>query len=296
MTYAFATPTIGLDEHEMRSIRRWLNEFAIVLGPPQRDIWLQRPPADFDRPAYLIKEVDRQDEDRGRSMTVSVVDWQLEVLLDERDAGSGFWEVKREVAEIRQRLLQSLRIPLYLYGWEFPSTMTLEELPSAGALPAGEVSVGLTAVSHLDEESLMGTTQQITVALNSAVRVIWERWPRGASLSKEFNVYAGAITSETLEQSAIADPDKRVVVEMIITNLAGGGAAPPTSSVFFANRYLRIDTDSIKSRVMEHPAADGLFNGIITFRTMTESVRIATPAGVPARTIGTVTIDGVEND
>lgn len=293
MTYPLRTPTIGLDEHEMRSLRRWLNEFATTAG---RDIWLQRPADDFDRPAYLIKEVDRQDEERGRSMVVSVVDWQIEVLLDERDAAGDFWSVKRETAEIRQRLLQSLRIPLYLYQWRFPSTMTLEELPSAGTLPAGEVSVGLTAVSHVDEESMMGDTQQITVALNSAVRVIWERWPRGASLSKEFNVYAGADTSETLEQAAVADPDKRVAVEHILTSLAGGGANPPTSSVFFANRHMRVDHDSIKSRVMEHPAADGLFNGIINFRTMTESVRIATPAGVPERTIGTVTIDGVEND
>lgn len=293
MTYPLRTPTIGLDEHEMRSLRRWLNEFATTAG---RDIWLQRPAEDFDRPAYLIKEVDRQDEERGRSMVVSVVDWQIEVMLDERDAAGDFWAVKRETAEIRQRLLQSLRIPLYLYQWRFPSTMTLEELPSAGTLPAGEVSVGLTAVSHMDEESMMGDTQQITVALNSAVRVIWERWPRGASLSKEFNVYAGADTSETLEQAAVADPDKRVAVEHTLTSLAGGGANPPTSSVFFANRYMRVDNDSIKSRVMEHPAADGLFNGTITFRTMTESVRVATPAGVPERTIGTVTIDGVEND
>ena len=292
MTYPLRTPTIGLDEHEMRSLRRWLNEFATTAG---RDIWLQRPADDFDRPAYLIKEVDRQDEERGRSMVVSVVDWQIEVLLDERDAAGDFWSVKRETAEIRQRLLQSLRIPLYLYQWRFPSTMTLEELPSAGTLPAGEVSVGLTAVSHEDEESMMSDTQQITVALNSAVRVIWERWPRGASLSKEFNVYAGAITSETLEQAAVADPDRRVAVEHILTSLAGGGANPPSSSVFFANRHMRVDHDSIKSRVMEHPAADGLFNGIITFRTMTESVRIATPAGVPERTLGTVTIDGVHN-
>ena len=293
MTYSLRTPTIGLDEHEMRSLRRWLNDFATVQG---RDIWLQRPPADFDRPAYLIKEVDRQDEERGRSMVVSVVDWQVEVLLDERDAGGDFSLVSGEAAEIRRRLLQSLRIPLYLYSWAFPSTMTLVELPGAGALPAGEVSVGLTAVSHEDEESMLGDTQQITVALNSAVRVIWERYPRGASLSKEFNVYAGAITSETLEQAAVADPDKRVAVEHILTNLAGGGATPPAASVFWANRHMRVDHDSIKSRVMEHPAADGLFNGIITFRTMTESVRIATPAGVPDRTIGTVTIDGVEND
>lgn len=282
MTYEVRTQTIALDEHELRSIRRWMNQMVTVNG---RDIHLQRAPGEFERPAYVLKEVDRKVVDRGRSMTMDQTDWQIEVLA------KTFWDVKREVAEIRQRLLQVSRIPLYLWGWS-PPDIWLEELPGAGSLPAGEVSAGITAVNNEDEESMLSTTAQITVALNSAVRVVWTPWPRSVPVAKEFNVYAGAATTETLEVAAVAVPGTRKsFVFTDLAALAGGGASPPSSSIFFANRYLRVPEDQVASRTMEHPALDDVFNGFITFRTEVESVRIARPGVIPDREIGTVTID-----
>ena len=187
--------------------------------------------------------------------------------------------------------MQVSRIPLYLWGWS-PPDIWLEELPGAGSLPAGEVSVGITAVNNEDEESLLTTTAQITVALNSAVRIVWTPWPRSVPVAKEFNVYAGAITAETLEVAAVPTPGTRKsFVFTDLASLAGGGASPPSSSIFFANRYLRVQEDQVTSRMMEHPALDDVFNGFVGFRTEVESVRIARPGAIPEREIGTVTID-----
>ncbi len=279
MTYELRTPTIALDEHELRSLRRWLNEFATVSG---RDIYLQRAPADFARPAYVLKEVDRNPVDRGRSFTMDEVDWQIEILSID------FWAMKREIQEIRQRFLQSTRIPLYLWGWQYPD-IYIEELSGQGSLPAGEVSVGVSAVNHEGEESLVSSTVQVTVAAGSAVRVSWTPWPRGVPVAKEYRVYAGATGAETLE-ATVTEPGKRLSVFHDIASLVGGGASKPLSSVFFANRYMRIVHDQISSRGMEHPAADGVFNGIVSFQTRTESVRIARPGDTAAsREITSVT-------
>jgi hypothetical protein len=278
MTYEMRTPTIALDEHELRSLRRWLNQFATVNG---RDIFLQRAPLDFARPAYVLKEIDRRPLDRGRSMTAEETDWQLEILTTD------FWDTKRETSEIRQRLLQSLRVPLYLWSWQFPPA-TVEELSGQGSLPAGEVSVRVSAVSHDSEESLASTAVAVTVASGSAVRVSWTPWPRGATVAKEYRVYAGASGAETLEQTII-DPGDGLPLFSDLTALAGGGSTPPASSVFFANRYLRIEPEQVSSRIMEHPSADDVFNGYVTFRTCVESVRIARPGDTPKPAVGSVT-------
>lgn len=278
MTYGSRTPTIALDEHELRSMRRWLNQFETVSG---RDIFLQRAPLDFQRPAYVIKEVDRSVQDRGRSFTAEDVDWQIEIL------GDDFWTMKREIAEIRQRALQSTRIPLYLWSWQSPG-IWLEELPGLGSLPAGEVSVKVSSVNNEDEESLASEAATITVASGSAVRVSWTPWPRGASVAKEYRVYAGASDAETLEQT-VAHPGKRLSVFTDLAALAGGGATPPTSSIFFANRYMRVEADRVSSQLMEHPQVDGVFNGYVNLRTCTESVREARPGEAPVPAIATVT-------
>jgi hypothetical protein len=181
--------------------------------------------------------------------------------------------MKREIAEIRQRCLQSTRIPLYLWSWQYPD-IYIEELLGQGSLPAGEVSVGVSAVNHEDEESLVSNTVQLTVVVNSAVRLSWTPWPRGVSVAKEYRVYAGASGAETLE-ATITDPGKRLSVFHDLASLAGGGVSPPSSSVFFANRYMRVPPEDVSSRGVEHPAADGVFNGFVSFKTFTESVRIA---------------------
>lgn len=279
MTYEMRTQTIALDEHEMRSIRRWLNEMESVNG---KDIFLQRAPDDFQRPAFILEEIDRRTEDRGRSFTAEKTDWQIEVMTE------GFWDAKRLVAEIRQRALQSCRIPLYLWGWRFPG-VSVVELPGQGSLPAGEVSVGITAVNYEDEESLICTPEVITVAAGSAIQVSWIPWPRGVPVAKEYRVYAGALDAEKLE-ATVADSGKRISAFHTISSLAGTGAAPPTTSVFFANRYIRVD-DEVRSHVDEHPQVDGVFNGFINFSAQVESVRIARPGEAPKHEIETVTKD-----
>ena len=79
MTYPVRTQTIALDEHELRSIRRWMNQMVTING---RDIFLQRAEGEFKRPAYVLKEVERKIIDRGRSMTMDQTDWQIEVLAE----------------------------------------------------------------------------------------------------------------------------------------------------------------------------------------------------------------------
>ncbi len=287
MTYAVRTQTTALDEHELRSIRRWMNEMVTVNG---RDIFLQRAPADFSRPSYVLKEIDRNSVDRGRSMTMDEADWQIEILTED------YWATKREVAEIRQRLLQVQRIPLYLWGWQFPD-IWIEELAGQGSLSAGTVSVGVSAVSHADEESMMSDAVSLTVTAGSAIRISWTPWPRGASAAKEYRVYAGASGVEQL-QTTVADPlgENRLSLFETLTTDPVGGASPPASSVYFANRYLRVPQSFVSSRSSEHPSADGVFNGFVGFRTEVESVRIARPAVAPDREIGTVNVDDVWND
>ena len=286
MTYALRTQTIEQTEHEWRSIRAWLNDFVTFNG---RDIWLQRPPDDFTRPALNIKRIESPTAaDQGRSLVSNINDWQIEVLVEDTGSGvGGFWQAEREVSEISQRLLQSELIPLYLWGWQ-PPPIEITEIAGGGSLPAGEISVKVTAVNHDDEESLPTDSIALTVALNSSVEVAIRPWPRSASLAKEYKVYAGAVDTETFEVTvAVPNPSIHNVFQ-IITSLAGGGAALPTTSKMFSH-FLRIK--NVVTRVMEHPALDSVFNGLVMFRTENQLSRIAVPGGPIEKRIGVVTQD-----
>ncbi len=286
MTYALRTQTIEQTEHEWRSIRAWLNDFVTFNG---RDIWLQRPPDDFTRPALNIKRIESPAAmDQGRSLVSNTNDWQIEVLVEDTGSGvGGFWQAEREVSEIKQRLLQSELIPLYLWGWQ-PPPIEITEIAGGGSLPAAEISVKVTAVNHDDEESLPTDSIALTVALNSSVEVAIRPWPRSASLAKEYKVYAGAVDTETFEVTvAVPNPSIHNVFQ-IITSLAGGGAALPTTSKMFSH-FLRIK--NVVTRVLEHPALDSVFNGLVMFRTENQLSRIAVPGGPIEKTIAVVTQD-----
>lgn len=286
MTYELRTQTIEQTEHEYRSIRAWLNDFITFTN---RDIWLQRPPSDFTRPALNIKRIESpMAEDQGRSLIKNTNDWQIEVLTEDTGSGlGGFWQAEREISEIKQRLLQSELIPLYLWGWQ-PPPIEITEIAGGGSLPAAEISVKVTAVNHDDEESLPTDSVALTVALNSSVEIAIRPWPRSASLAKEFKVYAGAVDAETFEV-AVSVPNPSIQnVFTIITSLAGGGASLPTTSKMFSH-FLRVK--NVVTRVLEHPALDSVFNGLVMFRTENQLSRIAIPGGPIAKPIATVTQD-----
>lgn len=286
MTYELRTQTIEQTEHEYRSIRAWLNEFVTFTG---RDIHLQRPPNDFTRPALNIKRIESpQAAQQGRSLIKNTNDWQIEVLVEDTGSGvGGFWQAEREISEIKQRLLQSELIPLYLWGWQ-PPPIAITEVPGGGSLPAGEVSVKVTAVNYDGEESLATDSVALTVALNSAIEVAISPWPRSASVAEDFKVYAGAVDAETFEATVNVPKPAIENVFHSITSLVGGGAALPTSSKMFSH-FLRVK--NVVTRVMEHPALDSVFNGLVSFRTENQLSRIARPGGPIDKTVTTVTQD-----
>jgi len=286
MTYDFRTQTIEQTEHEYRSIRAWLNDFVTFNG---RDIWLQRPPTDFTRPALNIKRIESPTAmAQGRNFIKNVNDWQIEVLVEDTGSGvGGFWQAEREISEIKQRLLQSELIPLYLWAWQ-PPPIAISEVPSGGSLPAGLVSVKVTAVNYDGEESLATDSVALTVALNSSVEVAIRPWPRSASVAEDYKVYAGAVDAETFEATVNVPKPSVENIFHTITSLAGGGAVLPTSSKMFSH-FLRIT--NVVTRVMEHPALDSVFNGLVSFRTENQLSRIARPGDPIEKTIATVTQD-----
>ncbi len=286
MTYALRTQTIEQTEHEYRSIRSWLNDFVTFNS---RDIWLQRPPSDFSRPALNIKRIESpQPAQQGRSFIKNTNDWQIEVLTEDTSGNqSGFWQAEREVSEIKQRLLQSELIPLYLWAWQ-PPPIEITEIAGGGSLPAGVVSVKVTAVNYESEESLATDSLSLTVALNSSVEVAIRPWPRSASVAKEYKVYAGAVDAETFEVVVPVPNPSIHNVFTTLTSLAGGGAALPTTSKFFSH-FLRVK--NVVTRTLEHPALDSVFNGLVMFRTENQLSRIAIPGAPIEKVIAKVTQD-----
>lgn len=286
MTYPTRTATIDQFEHEFRSIRRWLNQFDSFQSGGSGtggiwDIWLQRPQANFARPALNIKHVDSPEpEDQGRSMITIMNDWQIEVLVEDD------WQARRLASEIRQRLLQTQLIPLYLWSWQ-PPPIEVAEVVGGGSIGAGTYSVLVTAVNHDDEESLPTDSLEITVGANAAIEVAIVPWPRTATVAKEYRVYAGSAGSETLE-ATVAVSTGSVNLFHTLTDLPGGGASPPSSSIMFSH-FLRVS--QVGMSVLEHPSLDGVFNGLVSFRTSNQLARIAKPGETPIpKPLQTVTV------
>lgn len=266
------TETINLSEHELRSLRKWLNEMF-----PGRPIFIHRPEAAFDRPALTLAEVvPRQFDEMGRGFGVNAqATWQIEVL------GSDFWATKREVAQISERLLTKLLIPFYLWSWRYP-TPTVSVLTGDGALSAGSVSVIVTAVNAEDEESL-GESVVTAVSADDALEILIAPWPRQSGVAEGFRIYAGAVGSEKLEAEVTPTAGSPTSVLHVLTNLAGSGASPPTSSVFFY-RFMRVE--SVETEILEHPDDDGIFNGFIRVATSVLSQR----SFAPVHTVEEITI------
>lgn len=257
------TGALDLGEHELRSLRGWLNGMY-----PGRTIWITRPTTEFERPAFTLSQVvPRVPTDFGRGFGVQYqTSYQIEVL------GVDFWQTKREVAEISERLLTSLLVPLYLYSWQYPSP-SVEVVPGGGALPAGDVSVIVTAVNSWDEESLGSEPVVVTVPAGAAVNVLIAPWPRQSRVAEEFRVYAGASGSEQL-QVEVADLPASPVSTVVPLTSVGAGASPPTASVFFY-RFMRVE--SVETELLEHPSKDGVFNGYVLARLQTLSQRVLAP-------------------
>lgn len=272
-----AGASVDLVEHELRSLRGWLNGMF-----PGRPIYITRPTVAFDRPAFMLKRsAPKQFEDRGTGFGVHATsNFQIENLVeqDEDDPVQGFWTAQRECTEISERLLTARVVPLYLYGWQYPPAV-LEVLPGAGSLSAGELSVIVTGISHEDEESL-GEAVSVTVADGDAVRIWISPWPRQSAVAKEFRVYAGASGSEMQEAVVpVPDPASPVAISHDLAALAGGGSpySDLTGSRFF---YRFMCVDSCSTEVLEHPETDGVFNGFVSV-TMSVLSQRRLPFGRP---------------
>lgn len=257
---------LDLQEHEFRSIRKWLNQSF-----PGRDIHIQRPTVEFSRPAMVLTTAGpRQNWERGKALGVEAeVTWQIEVL------GTDFFATMRDVAQIKERLLTSRVIPLYLWSWRYPSPI-VEVDPAGGALSAGNVSVIVSAVNSEGEESLGSDPVVTAVSAGDAIEVLIPSWPRGSTVAEVFRVYAGAPGSELLE-AEITDIPYGVSTVVPLTTLAGTGAVPPSDSVSFFYRFMRLLEPQIESEILEHPETDGVFNGFVRARLSTLSQRVFDP-------------------
>ena len=254
-------------EHELRSLRSWLAGMF-----PDHDIWVTRPPADFSRPAFRISETaQRSVEDQGRALQRQVANWQIEVLFGNEsnpNPQENRWEVTRVISAVTNKALRSRLIPLYLWGWRYLQPQA-KELPASGSIPAGEVSVRVTAVNAEGEESLASEAAVVDVGANASVQILIPPWPRGDKVAKEFRVYAGAVDSETFQMSVA--PEAGPIPSIVSLDSLAVGAVPPSSSRFFSQRFMRVDT--VTSELLEHPDMDGVFNGFVSLRLLTQLVR-----------------------
>lgn len=252
---------LDLAEHELRSLRRFLNTLY-----PDLAIYISRPEAPFERPALFLKEsAPRRFEDRGRGLGVlSEASWQIEVL------GVDYWGTKRDVAKISSNLLHRMLVPLYLWGWRYPPPEVVETV-AGGSLPAGELSIAVTAVDVDDKESLAEAVAVTVPAAGSSVRLRISPWPRQSGVAVKYRVYAGAEGEEKLAltiDDVGADP---MPVEALLTALPAPAApALPDSSVMFF-RFMRVE--GVQTDFLEHPQIDGVFNGIISLQTSVLSQR-----------------------
>jgi hypothetical protein len=252
---------LDLSEHELRSLRKWLNA-----AYPGRDIHLGRPETEFDRPAFVLTQATpRFDTERGRHGGLEIeTTWQIEVL------GEDVMTTRRETAEIRERLLTSRNVPLYLWSWRYPSP-TVEVVPAVGALSAGNVSVIVTAVNHQGEESLGSDPVSVTVAANDAIDVLIPPWPRQSRVAEVFRVFAGAPGTEQLVAEITDLPANAMATVLRVTSLAAG-APPPSSSVSFFYRFMRVL--GAETELLEHPSKDGVWNGFVRARMSVLSQRL----------------------
>jgi len=268
---------VSLVEHQFRSIRKWLNA---LFGDPDLAIWIGRPEANFSRPCLVISPGDTSMIDRGRHLSEQEVPWTVEYLAP---LGAR-WEAERAADKIMSKLQRVNLIPMYLHGWSHPPIQVVAA--SGGSIPAGEVSVRVTAVNAEGEESLPSEAEVVTVEEDGSLQVVLTSWPRWAGVAKEYRVFAGAAGAEKLVDSFSVPEDAVPGVPLIHTllDVPAGVTNPPTSSVFFY-RFMRVR--SIGSRVLEHPETDGVWNATVTFTTNVLTSRFYSLA----RAIESITIE-----
>lgn len=254
-------------EHELRSIRSWLNTMY-----PSDTIWITRPDANFSRPALRITETaPREWQDQGRLLQQAIGNWQIEVLEgseDDINSSENLWATRRKTSTITNKLLMSRLIPLYLWRWQYLEPQA-QEVVGTGSIPAGQVSVRVSAINYEDEESLASEPVTVDVGANAALEILIPPWPRSVPVAKEFAVYAGALGAEE-KQVVVPRADGPVGTMVSIPSLVSGDP-PPTDSRFFSLRFMRID--QVESETLEHPEMDGVFNGFVSLRTLTTMVR-----------------------
>jgi hypothetical protein len=248
--------TISLNEHVIRSLRKWLNDFAFThpTDPKGQAIYLDRAQTSVSRPAMVVEEVNSSSkESLGRLLTRSKYTFQITVM------GATKWDTERQRAKIEQIALQKEVIPLYLWSWQY-LTPRVEEVVGGGTIPAGALRFRVTAVNSQGQESLGSDAVSLTAHANAAVKMVIPPWPKSSPVAKEYRVYAGAAGAEKRIASLTNVPGDVALVHTF-TSIPAGTVAIPTSSMFFL-RFMRVD--AVRGLTLEHPQLDGAFDAQVT--------------------------------
>ena len=271
--------TIALDTHEMRSVRRWLHTRPELADLP---IYIERP-RKMARPSLWLEEMNRPNSpDRGRLMVSNMATWQVTVC------GTDHWTTKRLVAVLCGHLRQIMLIPLRLFDWSYPAVKARSAGTGDDETKTGHI--GVTALDHEGNETLAGMAT-VEVPLGADVEALWPDWPQVTPVAVDgYRVYFGWGADDLVlweEFEADAHPPERWHVRRlsVSTDQTTSRTKPPTDSEISANRFMRVT--GIDTRMMEHGDRDGIWDGIVSIRTETDSARVLYP-GLAASDVPTL--------
>lgn len=274
-----AAGTISQSSHEARSIRRWLHYWP---GFGELDIHLERV-KNLSRPALGLMEVSRPEpQNRGRIMQGSEAEWQIDVMGPD-DQESNFWATRDITDSIQGALWQAKLIPLYYYDWRYPAVKSRylgnQDLENVDVVTK---VVGVAAVDPDGGVSLAGTSEVAipqTLAEGDSIEVVWPQYPPGNGWAEFFWVYYGD-TADEMTRWRIFPAEKTdwsrttLVLDDGPDDNAAGEIAP-TDSVIFGRRFMRLT--SIRTRMLEHPDREGVWNGMVMFHTCCDVSRLEYP-------------------
>jgi hypothetical protein len=261
---------ISLREHELRSLRKWLNGmgFTHPTDLQGQKIYIERPAEQVSRPAMKIEEIPGgRGISMGRLLVRRRVQYQISVMATSK------WEAERQVDDILERVLRSELVPLYLWGWAY-LTPGVGRVAGGGSLDAGQVSVRVSAVNASGHESLASAAVETEVEDGDALRLAITPWPRSAPVAKEYRVYAGALGAEKLE--ATVSPvltGGGIPTVATLTDLTGTGIPLSSNSSVFFYRFMRV-AEPVESVVLEHPDMEGPHDGNVTLTLEYMTARI----------------------
>ena len=260
--------TIGLSDHELRSIRRFLHEVSSLASLP---IYIQRARL-LERPSLGLKEVGRTEPDHGRVLVESRATWQIDIM------GTDIWTTKALRNTVVELLRSADLIPLRLFDWAYPQVRVrgLSEVGSAD--PTQTMWAGVTALDADGAESLPAMASA-EVLRGDDIEVLWPDWPGTPIATGGYRVYAGpspdALALYASPSSGQYPTEHWNDIEVGVSSGSPTGGGPPDRSEIFANRFINVE--SVGSRDVEHPDRDGIWNSFVTLVTCLYGSRLQTP-------------------